>query len=116
MFNFSTNLTSCIVHNQPLGLTDRLKNIKLPEDRAVEVSPDSEDYLSALKTECDLKMQILQDDFEVLYSSAEDDPDILTRKHLNVLAQEQLNAQSQKIVDSHSKRRQQQQQKKKMGK
>ncbi|CAJ1053087.1 coiled-coil domain-containing protein 151 [Xyrichtys novacula] len=122
------------------GLADRLKHIKLPEDRAVEVSPDSEDYLSTLKTECDLKMQILRqrfegkdidaiqkrmeesnflaylekekqeanlsalpqdeslDDFEVLDDSAEDDPDILTR--------EQLKAQSQKIVDFHSKRRQ----------
>ncbi|XP_038152883.1 coiled-coil domain-containing protein 151 isoform X2 [Cyprinodon tularosa] len=46
------------------NLAEKLQHIKLPEDKSIKVHPDSDQFVLELLTECELKIQILQEDPE----------------------------------------------------
>ncbi|XP_019939841.2 coiled-coil domain-containing protein 151 isoform X1 [Paralichthys olivaceus] len=45
-------------------LTDKLQHITLGEDQVAEVSPDSDEYVLLLMTQCDRKLMVLQDELQ----------------------------------------------------
>nr|XP_033480827.1 coiled-coil domain-containing protein 151 isoform X2 [Epinephelus lanceolatus]XP_033480833.1 coiled-coil domain-containing protein 151-like isoform X2 [Epinephelus lanceolatus] len=45
-------------------LTDKLQHITLSEDTAAEVSPDSDEYAVELMTQCELKLQLLNEELK----------------------------------------------------
>uniref|UniRef100_A0A3Q2CMA9 Coiled-coil domain containing 151 n=1 Tax=Cyprinodon variegatus TaxID=28743 RepID=A0A3Q2CMA9_CYPVA len=46
------------------NLAEKLQHINLPEDKSIKVHPDSDQFVLELLTECELKIQILQEDPE----------------------------------------------------
>ncbi|XP_041790100.1 coiled-coil domain-containing protein 151 [Chelmon rostratus] len=45
-------------------LTDKLQHITLSEDTAAEASPDSDEFVLQLMTQCELKLQLLQEELQ----------------------------------------------------
>ncbi|XP_020514342.2 outer dynein arm-docking complex subunit 3-like [Labrus bergylta] len=116
-------------------LVDRLKHIKLPEDRRVTVCPESDEYFLELLDECELKLDVLLEKLqgkdlpaikreieEVGFSvkaegrlranafiKTEDDlseeEDKGEKDEPDVLSREELKRQSQQIIDSKSKKK-----------